>query len=143
MKRRLVVTLVFLLAVGLCGAGLVQLLPRQDDRELLRHDAAAGPDRVGHEARAITWTLGISAIGTARAEKGVELAVEIGGVVQEIRSRPTSASTRATCWSSSTTSIERADLVDAQAAVKLSEANLERSTTLRQRGFDTRPPMTR
>jgi membrane fusion protein (multidrug efflux system) len=34
-------------------------------------------------------------------------------------------------------SVERADLVDIQAAVKLSEANLERSSTLRSRGFDT------
>ena len=39
------------------------------------------------EAEPITWTPGIEAIGTASALRGVDLGVEAGGIVQEIRFR--------------------------------------------------------
>jgi membrane fusion protein, multidrug efflux system len=138
MKRRLVVTLVFLLAVGLCGA----LVWFNFFRDKMIANFFATMQRPAQtvsatEARAITWTPGISAIGTARAEKGVELAVEIGGVVKEIRFKANQHFNQGDVLVQLDDSIERADLVDAQAAVKLSEANLERSTALRQRGFDT------
>ncbi|WP_406856220.1 efflux RND transporter periplasmic adaptor subunit [Alsobacter sp. KACC 23698] len=138
MKRRLVVTLVFLLAVGLCGA----LVWFNFFRDKMIANFFATMQRPAQtvsatQARAITWTPGISAIGTARAEKGVELAVEIGGVVREIRFKANQRLNQGDVVVQLDDSIERADLVDAQAAVKLSEANLERSTTLRQRGFDT------
>ena len=83
------------------------------------------------------WTPGINAIGTARAENGVELAVEIGGVVKEINFKANQRFTKGDVWSNSTTRSSGPTSSTSQAAVKLSEANLERSTTLRLRGFDT------
>jgi membrane fusion protein (multidrug efflux system) len=89
------------------------------------------------DVEARRWTPGISAIGTARAENGVELAVETGGVVKQINIKPNQRFAKGDVLVQLDDSVERADLVDIQAAVKLSEANLERSSTLRSRGFDT------
>src|SRR5690349_297013 len=117
MKRRLVVTLVFLLAVGLCG-GLVWFNFFRDKMIANFFATMQRPAQPvsATEARAITWTPGISAIGTARAEKGVELAVEIGGVVKEIRFKANQRFNQGDVLVQLDDSIERADLVDAQAA---------------------------
>jgi membrane fusion protein (multidrug efflux system) len=138
MKRRIIVSLVFLLAVGLCG-GLVWFNFFRD-RMIADFFSKMQPPAqavAAADVEARRWTPGISAIGTARAENGVELAVEIGGVVKQINIKPNQRFTKGDVLVQLDDSIERADLVDIQAAVKLSEANLERSSTLRSRGFDT------
>ena len=63
----------------------LQPLPRQDDRRLLRRHAAAAGHGLGRPRPSRSpGSPGIEAIGTARAARGVELAVETGGIVQEI-----------------------------------------------------------
>ncbi|PSC06189.1 efflux transporter periplasmic adaptor subunit [Alsobacter soli] len=138
MKRRLVVTLVFVLAIGLC-AGLVWFNFFRDKMiaQFFANMQRPAQTVSSAEAKATTWTPGIMAIGSARAVNGVELAVEMGGVVKEIRFKANQHFNEGDLVVQLDDSVERADLVDAQAAVKLSEANLERSTALRQRGFDT------
>lgn len=138
MKRRLVVTLVFVLAIGLCG-GLVWFNFFRDKMIAQFFATMQRPPQTVStaQAKATTWTPGIQAIGSARAEKGVELAVETGGVVKDIRFKANQHFNEGDLVVQLDDAVERADLVDAQAAVKLGEANLERSTTLRQRGFDT------
>jgi membrane fusion protein (multidrug efflux system) len=138
MKRRITVSLIFLLAVGLCG-GLVWF-------NFFRDQMIAGffakmqppPQTVSAvvvEAR--EWTPGIDAIGTARAANGVELAVETAGVVREINLKANTRFNKGDVLIQLDDSVERADLVDIDAAVKLREATLERAATLRSRGFDT------
>jgi membrane fusion protein (multidrug efflux system) len=89
------------------------------------------------EVRTRLWTPGIQAIGTARAENGVELAVETGGVVKEINIKPNKRFAKGDILVQLDDAVERAELVDIEAAVALGESNLERSSALRSRGFDT------
>jgi membrane fusion protein, multidrug efflux system len=138
MKRRIVVSLVFILAVALCG-GLVWFNFFRD-RMIANFFATMQPPVqtvTAADVAAREWKPGIFAIGTARAENGVELAVETGGVVKQINIKPNQSFAKGAVLVQLDDSVERADLVDIQAAVKLSEANLERSSTLRSRGFDT------
>ena len=76
MKRRIIVTLVFVLAIGLCG-GLVWFNFFRDKMITQFFANMQRPPVVVTAVDAGTreWTPGISAIGTARAENGVELAV--------------------------------------------------------------------
>ncbi|GGH08943.1 MexH family multidrug efflux RND transporter periplasmic adaptor subunit [Alsobacter metallidurans] len=138
MKRRIVVALVFLLAVGLCG-GLVWFNFFRDKMITQFFATMQRPAQTvsAADATATTWTPGILAIGSARAEQGVELAVETGGVVKDIRFSANQHFNKGDLVVQLDDAVERADLADAQAAVKLAESNLERSSTLRQRGFDT------
>jgi membrane fusion protein (multidrug efflux system) len=138
MKRALVTGFVFVVAVGLC-AGLVWFNFFRDKMIGQFFATMQRPPQVVSAApvKATTWTPGIAAIGTARAEYGVELAVEIGGIVREIRFKANDRVKKDQVVVQIDDAVERADLIDAQAAVKLAESTLERSTTLRQRGFDT------
>ena len=83
------------------------------------------------------WSPGIAAIGTARAENGVELAVQIGGLVKDIRFKPNQKVAAGEVLVQIDDAVERADLIDAEASVRLGEANLDRSATLRERGFNS------
>ncbi|KAA5598156.1 efflux RND transporter periplasmic adaptor subunit [Blastochloris sulfoviridis] len=138
MKRRIVVFLVAFLAVGLC-AGLVWF---NFFRDKLIADIFANMPRPAQtvsatEVKATTWKPGIAAIGTARAENGVELAVQIGGLVKDILFQPNQHIEKGSIVVQIDDAVERADLIDAEAAVKLGESNLKRTETLRTRGFDT------
>jgi membrane fusion protein (multidrug efflux system) len=138
MKRRIVVTLVFVLAVGLCG-GLIWFNFFRD-RMIADIFAKMQPPAQtvsAVEVTARTWTPGIMAIGTARAENGVELAVETAGIVKGIKFKANQRFSKGDVLVQLDDAIERADLIDIEAAVKLQEANFERSTALRSRGFDT------
>lgn len=138
MKRRIVVSLVFLLAVGLC-AGLIWFNFFRDRMIVQFFAGMKRPAQVVSAVDASTrdWAPGIGAIGTARAEFGVQLPVEIAGVVREIRFKANDRVNKGDVLVQLDDRIERADLVDADAAVKLAEANLERATTLKTRGFNT------
>lgn len=138
MKRRIVVTLVFVLAIGLC-AGLVWFNFFRDRMITQFFATMQRPPQVVTAVDAGTrdWAPGIGAIGTARAEFGVQLPVEIGGVVREIRFKANDRVQKGDVLVQLDDRIERADLVDADAAVKLAEANLDRATTLKTRGFNT------
>lgn len=138
MKRRLVVFVVFLLAVALCG-GLVWFNFFRD-RMIADFFANMQPPAQTVTATAVAaqvWTPGIMAIGTARAENGVELAVETAGIVKEIRFKANQRFEAGDLLVQLDDEVERADLLDAEAAVKLHESAFERSNTLRSRGFDT------
>jgi membrane fusion protein (multidrug efflux system) len=138
MKRRLTVSLVFLLAIGLCG-GLVWFNFFRD-KMIAAFFATMQPPPQTVAAMLVetkTWTPGIPAIGTARAQNGVELAVETTGVVRQINIKPNQRFAKGDVLLQLDDAVDRADLADAQAAVKLSEANYERSNSLQQKGFAT------
>jgi membrane fusion protein (multidrug efflux system) len=138
MKRRIVVSLVALLAVGLC-AGLVWF---NFFRDKMIADIFANMPRPAQtvsaaDVKTVTWTPSIAAIGTARAENGVELAVEIAGLVKDIRFTPNQQVEKGELVVQIDDAVERADLIDAEAALELGKANLARTSALRTRGFDT------
>lgn len=138
MKRRIVVSLVACLAVGLC-AGLVWFNFFRDRliADIFAHMPRPAQTVSAADVRTVTWTPSIAAIGTARAENGVELAVEIAGLVKDIRFKPNQQVEKGELLVQIDDAVERADLIDAEAALELGKANLTRTSALRTRGFDT------
>jgi len=138
MKRRIVVSLVFILAVGLC-AGLIWFNFFRD-KMIQNFFATMQPPAQAVSAAKVeskTWTPGISAIGTARAANGVELAFETAGIVKEIRFKANQNVRQGEVLVQLDDTVERADLLDVQAAVKTAESNFERARTLSSRGYGT------
>ncbi|MEE4236312.1 MAG: efflux RND transporter periplasmic adaptor subunit [Anderseniella sp.] len=84
-----------------------------------------------------TWTPGIVAIGTARAAQGVQLAVQINGVVKQIAFEANDKVDKDQLLVQLDDAVERADLIDAEAAVKVAQAAERRSRRLRTSGFDS------
>ncbi len=138
MKRRIVVSLVFILAVGLC-AGLIWFNFFRDKMIQNFFATMQPPAQVVSAARveAKTWTPGISAIGTARAANGVELAFETAGIVKEIAFKANQNVRQGEVLVQLDDTVERADLLDVQAAVKTAESSFERAKTLSSRGYGT------
>jgi membrane fusion protein, multidrug efflux system len=138
MKRRIVVGLVFILAIALC-AGLVWFNFFRDKMIKDFFATMKQPAQVVTAAKveAKTWTPSISAIGTAKAANGVELAFETAGIVKEIKFKANQTIRQGETLVQLDDTVERADLLDVQAAVKTAESNFERAKTLSTRGYGT------
>jgi membrane fusion protein (multidrug efflux system) len=138
MKRRIVVSLVFILAIGLC-AGLVWFNFFRDKMITQFFATMQQPPQTVSAAKveAKTWTPGISAIGTAKAANGVELAFEIAGIVSEIKFKANQSVRQGEVLVQLDATVERADIQDIQAAVKTAESSFERAKTLSTRGYGT------
>lgn len=138
MKRRIVVSLVFILAVGLC-AGLIWFNFFRDKMIQNFFANMQQPAQVVSAAKveANTWNPGVTAIGTAKAANGVELAFETAGIVKEIKFKANQSIKVGEVLVQLDDSVERADIQDVQANVKTAESNFERAKTLSSRGYGT------
>ncbi|WP_262032514.1 efflux RND transporter periplasmic adaptor subunit [Microvirga sp. Mcv34] len=138
MKQRIVVSFIFILAVGLCG-GLIWFNFFRDKMITRFFANMQQPPQMVSAAKveAKTWTPSISAIGTARAVNGVELAVETAGLVKHINFKPNQQVKQGNILVQLDDAVQRADLEDLHAAVKLGEASFERAKTLSARGYGT------
>ncbi|MBA1155596.1 efflux RND transporter periplasmic adaptor subunit [Microvirga mediterraneensis] len=138
MKRRIVVALVFILAIGLC-AGLIWFNFFRDKMITQFFATMQQPPQVISAAKveAKTWTPSISAIGTAKAANGVELAFETAGIVSEIKFKANQNVRQGEVLVQLDDSVERADIQDVQANVKTAESSFERAKTLSSRGYGT------
>jgi len=86
------------------------------------------------EVKPITWTPGLEAIGTASAAQGTDLAVEMGGTVQEVNFKSNDKVKKGQLLLKIDDRSERADLEAANAGLDLAETNLKRARELAQRG---------
>lgn len=136
MKRRIVVSLVaglvVLLCVGLIGFNFFR------DKMIADFFATMQPPPQTIAATRVEqkeWAPGIPAIGTARAAYGVELASQLGGVVRQINIVANKRFAKGDLLVQLEDAIERADLADAEASLKLAEDNLERSRSLQTKGY--------
>ena len=138
MKRRIVVGLVFILAIALC-AGLVWFNFFRDKmiKDFFANMKQPAQVVTAAKVEAKTWTPSISAIGTAKAANGVELAFETAGIVKEIKFKANQTIRQGETLVQLDDTVERADLLDVQAAVKTAESNFERAKTLSTRGYGT------
>ncbi|MBM6594816.1 efflux RND transporter periplasmic adaptor subunit [Microvirga pudoricolor] len=138
MKRRIVVSLVFILAVGLC-AGLVWFNFFKDRmiKDFFANMQQPAQAVTSAKVEAKTWNPGIAAVGTARAANGVDLAVETAGVVKAINFKPNQQVKQGDVLIQLDDSVERAELQDVTANVKLAESAFERAKTLTNRGYGT------
>lgn len=138
MKRRIIVSLVFLFAILLC-AGLIGF--NFFKQKMIADFFANMPQPVqtvtAAKVEAKTWTPSIGAIGTARAANGVELAFETAGIVKEIKFRANQNIRQGDVLVQLDDTVERADIQDVQAAVKTAESSFERARSLSSRGYGT------
>ncbi|AWM88524.1 efflux RND transporter periplasmic adaptor subunit [Microvirga sp. 17 mud 1-3] len=138
MKRRIVVSIVFILAIGLC-AGLVwfNFFKEKMIKDFFANMKAPAQVVSSAKVESKTWTPAVSAIGTARAANGVELSFETPGIVKEIKFKANQDIRKGEILVQLDDTVERADLTDVQAAVKVTESAFERAKTLSSRGYGT------
>lgn len=133
MIKRLLIAIVLLGLVvgGIVGFNLFR------DKMIGEFFAGMQPPPVGVaviEAEPITWRPGIEAIGTASAARGVDLAIEVGGIVEEVLFSANDRVEAGQRLVQIRDLVERADLAAAEASLDLSETELERALQLQQRG---------
>jgi len=138
MKRRVIASLFVLLILLLCG-GLIwfNFFKAQKINEFFA--GIKPPVQVVStvEVKAQTWQPGITAIGTARAAQGVQLAVQASGLVKEIRFKANEKVRAGEVLVQLDDAVERAELNNARTAVNINEIALGRSQTLKRKGFDS------
>lgn len=85
-------------------------------------------------AEAIAWVPTLEAIGTVYALRGIDLAVEAGGVVREVNFEANDVVEEGQVLVRIGDEIEQADLAAAESAVRLAEQTLDRVDSLGARG---------
>jgi membrane fusion protein, multidrug efflux system len=86
---------------------------------------------------ATDWSPGVEAIGTAKAFNGVDLAVEVSGVVKEIAFQSTQKVKAGQVLIHLDDAVERAEMIAVEADIRLKEKTLDRARTLRTQGAGT------
>lgn len=82
----------------------------------------------------VTWEPGIDAVGTALSAQGVDLAIESGGLVRDVRFKANDTVERDQVLLQIDDDSERASLTAAQAGLTVAEAEASRARTLSERG---------
>lgn len=89
------------------------------------------------EARPVTWTPSIEAIGTVNAAQGVDLTVETAGVVKEIAFAPNTQVEAGALLLRLDDVVQAADVEAARTQAELERGNLARAQDLTRRGVAT------
>lgn len=126
-----VVILVALLGVGLVGFNLFRDKAIKDFFATMQQPAAPVSTYTVEPAE---WTPEVEAIGTVSAIQGVELSVEVAGIVKEIPFTANQIIQEGAPLLQLDDAIEKADIVAAQAQNVLMDQTLERARTLNTRG---------
>ncbi len=138
MKKRIFGTLAVVIALAVCGGVIWFNFFRQ---EMIGQFFAnqKPPAQVVSTivVEPTDWTPGISAIGTAIAAQGVQLAVQANGLVTRIGFKANNKVEAGQVVVQLDDAIELADLLDAETAVRTAEAAESRSTRLKRSGFDS------
>ncbi len=138
MKKRIFGTLAVIVALALCGGVIWFNFFRQEMIGQFFANQKPPAQVVSTIAvEPVAWTPGITAIGTAVAAQGVQLAVQVNGLVTRIGFRANDKVEAGQVLVQLDDAIERADLLDAETAVRTAEAAAERSTRLKRSGFDS------
>ena len=138
MKRRVIASLSVLLILLLCG-GLIwfNFFKAQKINEFFAGIKPPVQIVSTVEVTARAWQPGITAIGTARAAQGVQLAVQASGLVKNIRFKANDKVKAGEVLVQLDDAVERAELNNARTAVNINETALGRSQTLKRKGFDS------
>ncbi|MBC2886617.1 efflux RND transporter periplasmic adaptor subunit [Ochrobactrum sp. CM-21-5] len=133
MIKRLILAIIFLVIVvgGLIGFNLF--------RTQAIKDFFANMQQPAQTVSTVTvepgvWTPGIEAIGSANASDGVDLTVQVDGVVTDIGFKSNQKVKRGDLLLKLDDSIQKADLEAAKAESILADQNLKRAQTLRTQG---------
>jgi membrane fusion protein (multidrug efflux system) len=136
MKRRIVfIAVLVALTVFVGGFGYFQFaLKPQMIREAMSKIPQPTVTVTAEAARSETWVQSLGAVGTLRAERGVDIANEIEGVVRSISFASGQEVQAGAQLVQIDDSIEQADLKSAQADLRRTIADFERNRDLVQRG---------
>ena len=127
----IIVILVVLLGVGLVGFNLFRDKAISDFFASMQQPAAPVST---YTVKPEVWTPNIEAIGTVSAIQGVELAVEVAGIVKEIPFKANQIVEQGAALLQLDDAIEKADIVAAKAQDVLADQTLARARTLSTRG---------
>lgn len=133
MIKRLILAILFLVVVvgGLVGFNLFRSQAIKDFFANMQQPAQTVSTVTVEPGK---WTPGIEAIGTAHALNGVDLTVQIDGIIQSIDFAPNQKVEKGAVLIQMEDSIQKADLAAAQAEAMLAQQRLKRADTLRTRG---------
>lgn len=133
MFKRLVIAIILL---GLVVGGIVWF-------KFFRDDMIAGflagmkpaPAPVSTElVEAVTWRPGVEAVGTSLAARGVDLAIESGGLVRELHFKANDKITEGQHLLQIDDDSEKASLAAAEASLSVAITSATRAQTLQERG---------
>ncbi|WP_027233231.1 efflux RND transporter periplasmic adaptor subunit [Phyllobacterium sp. UNC302MFCol5.2] len=127
----IILVLVVLLGVGLVGFNLFRDKAIKDFFATMQQPAAPVST---YTVEPTSWTPEIEAIGTVSAIQGVELSVEVAGIVKDIPFTANQVIQKGAPLLQLDDAIEKADIVAAQAQNVLMDQTLERARTLNTRG---------
>ena len=136
MVKRFIIAIVLL---ALVGGGLVGFnLFRDNMIAQIFANMPQQPATVSTvEAKPVTWTPSIEAIGTVNAAQGVDLTVETAGVVKEIAFAPNTQVAAGALLLRLDDVVQAADVEAARTQAELERGNLARAKDLAQRGVAT------
>lgn len=134
MIKRFLIAIVLL---ALVGGGIVgfNMFRDQAIEDFFANRAAPAVPVDTVVAEAGEWIPAIETIGTVYASRGIELAIESGGVVREVGFKPNDRVAEGQVLVRIADEIEQADLLAAEASVFLAEQSLNRQTSLGDRGI--------
>ena len=127
----IILVLVALLGVGLVGFNLFRDKAIKDFFATMQQPAAPVST---YTVQTGAWTPEVEAIGTVSAIQGVELSVEVAGIVKEIPFTANEIIEKGQPLLQLDDAMEKADIVAAQAQNVLMDQTLERARTLSTRG---------
>ncbi|PJF08094.1 efflux RND transporter periplasmic adaptor subunit [Pseudorhodobacter sp. MZDSW-24AT] len=136
MAKRLIIAILLL---GLVVGGIVWFKYFRDGM-IAQFMAGRVPPPVPVTAQMVepvTWTPGIDAVGTAISARGVDLAIESGGLVRAINFASNDRVTEGQTLLNIDDDSERASLAAAEAALGVTRAEAQRAATLTERGVGT------
>ena len=133
MIKRFIIAIILLVLVcgGLIGYNLFRAQAIKDFFANMKQPSQAVSTvevKPGH------WLPGVEAIGSARAEDGVNLTFQIDGIVKEILFKPNQHVKKGDLLLQLDDEIQKADLAATKAEAELSEQNYKRAQTLRTQG---------
>lgn len=134
--KRYILPAVIVILIGLVGAGLVGFNFFRDNaikQFFATMQQPAAPVST-YTVKPGVWTPDIEAIGTISAIQGVELAVEVSGIVKDIPFTANQVVKQGASLLQLDDAIEKADIVAAKAQDVLADQTLARARTLSTRG---------
>lgn len=139
MLKRIAIVFVTLVLLVVLAGGLVGFNLFRDAKiaEFFANMPAPTVTISATEVEPRSWRPGIEAIGTAKAQQGVDIAVETSGVVEEIGFQANERVEAGKVLLRLDDSVDRAQLGAAKAELDLANTQLARQQELRQRGVAT------
>ena len=138
MKRFILATILLVVVVAICG-GLIWFNFFRD-KMIEQFFATMKAPVVTISAITVEpqqWTPGVEAVGTAVAAEGVDVSVQVGGIVEKILFKANDKVEQGQLLVQIDDAVERAGLVSANTAVAVSQDALSRAQALLQRNVST------